>query len=189
MSKPLPSPELLRKLLRYNPETGFLYWMKRSPDLFYDSIISCEARCKQWNTRYAGNRAFVNRDNKGYYKGGIFGRNYKAHRIIWAMGTGRWPVDQIDHINHNSADNRFANLREVSHQENGRNSSMSSKNTSGFTGVSWSNKDNVWTAHIKISGKSIYLGGFANKLDAIAARKKANFENGFHDNHGRILGT
>jgi hypothetical protein len=39
-----------------------------------------------------------------------------AHRVAWFYITRRWPADQIDHANHNKADNRFINLREVSHQ-------------------------------------------------------------------------
>ena len=40
-------------------------------------------------------------------------------------------------------------------------------------------------AQIGINGTTKYLGVYANKSDAAEARKKAETENGFHENHGR----
>ena len=43
------------------------------------------------------------------------------HHAIWAVCKGRWPEQQIDHINGNKHDNRIENLREVSQSENNMN--------------------------------------------------------------------
>jgi hypothetical protein len=35
--------------------------------------------------------------------------------------TGDWPSEQVDHVNHNTADNRWANLRPATRSENNIN--------------------------------------------------------------------
>lgn len=48
---------------------------------------------------------------------------------------------------------------------------LRSDNTSGVKGVSYSKTQNHWIATIKVKSESVYLGAFAHKEDAIAARK------------------
>ena len=43
------------------------------------------------------------------------------HHAVWAVCNGRFPEQQIDHINGNKQDNRIENLREVSDSENKMN--------------------------------------------------------------------
>lgn len=78
-----------------------------------------------------------------------------------------------DHINRNALDNRKENFRRATQQENVRNSSKSKNNTSGFTGVSWSKRNNKWRSYITIDYKQKDLGVFENKSDAIIARLNA----------------
>ena len=47
--------------------------------------------------------------------------NVFVHHAVWAVCKGRWPEQQIDHINGNKHDNRIENLREVSQSENNMN--------------------------------------------------------------------
>lgn len=184
-AKNLPSPELLRKLLRYEPDTGKLYWRERAPDMFVDGKRNPDASCKMWNKKHAGKEALTTLIGYRYPGGNIFNRIYYAHRVIWAIFYGEWPSKQIDHINGNRCDNRIKNLRHVSHFENGKNQRLSSNNTSGFCGVSWYSARGKWQAHITSKGKKMLLGIFTNKSDAIAARKAAEVKYGFHANHGR----
>lgn len=89
-----------------------------------------------------------------------------AHRIIWCMMTGEWPVSEIDHINQNKSDNRWTNLRLATRLENSRNRSATTKNTSGFKGVSFHTRVGRWRATIKFGGKNRHLGYFNNPEDA-----------------------
>jgi hypothetical protein len=93
----------------------------------------------------------------------------------------------VDHINHDTLDNRRANIRVVTHQENHRNHLLNANNTSGACGVSWHSAANKWRAHIRIDGRQIYLGCFSSKEDAIEARVAASISNGFHNNHGKRI--
>lgn len=177
----LPSPETLRKLLRYEPETGKLFWRERPVDMFTTSSY-----CDRWNSRYAGYEAFTSKNGKGYLVGRILGRTYRAHRVIWAMETGSWPVDQIDHEDHDRSNNRFKNLREVSNAENSRNMSLSCRNSSGIVGVHWNKQREKWHAQILVAGCNIYLGLFDDLSDATAARRVAEIKYKFHENHGAV---
>jgi hypothetical protein len=172
--------ELLRKLLRYEPETGKLYWLARSRDMF-----ATKRAFSTWNARYAGTEAITADNGVGYKVGSIQNRHFLAHRIAWAIVHGEWP-NVIDHINGNPSDNRLTNLRSVDWTENSCNSRVSSRNTSGHTGVVWSNASGKWAAQITVRGSNKFIGVFSDKNDAVAARKAAERELGFHPNHGRV---
>jgi len=190
MSKPIPTPETLCKLLRYEPETGLLFWRKRPVEMFSDSGCGGQAGvAARWNGRFAGKEALTAKHSTGYRYGMIFGHAYFAHRVIWAMETGEWPPDQIDHINGVRNDNRLVNLRAVSRAVNSKNQRRPKSNTSGVIGVCWHRTHGKWVARIKRDGKNIHLGLFTSKSDAIAARAAADIDLGFHPNHGSVLDT
>lgn len=174
------TPKEMRKLLRYERETGKLFWLERPREMFPD-----ERAWKIWNTRYAGKEAFTADNGNGYRRGAVFDKMYRAHRVIWAIHTGAWPDDHIDHINGVRDDNRIDNLRAVSHAENQKNCRGRKDNTSGVMGVHWYKRRGAWQAYIKVAGKNKHLGYFKSKEDAIAARAAAEIEYGFHENHGR----
>lgn len=183
-AKNLPSPELLRKLLRYEPDTGKLYWRKRTPDMFVDGKRSAEGCCSNWNSRYSCKEAFTALV-KGYPYGSIFGRDYYAHRVIWSIYYGESAPFQIDHINGDRSDNAIKNLRSVSHAENGRNQKLYANSKSGICGVRWHKQKKRWHAQIAFNGVNKHLGYFTDKSEATAARKAAEAKYGFHANHGR----
>ena len=185
MSKPLPTPEMLRKLLRYDQDTGNMYWLERTPDMFTDGKQSAVHRCRICNSKFSGTEALTTGDGNGYLQGQIFGTMYKSHRVVWAIVHGEWPAGQIDHINGIRDDNRIENLRSVSAQENSRNKKIPSDNTSGVMGVSWSKRYKKWESYIMADGKSKNLGYFYTKEDAVTARSEAEIKYGFHQNHGR----
>lgn len=183
MSKELPPPELLRKLLRYEPETGKLFWRERTPDMFTNTGCGGQnGACARWNGRYGGKEALSYVNHNGYVSGRIFNIGYQSHRVIWAMVHNEWPENDIDHIDHNRGNNRIDNLRSVTRLENLRNISIQKNNTSGVLGVRLA--CGRWVATIMVNHKSINLGSFSCLEDAKEARRRANIKYGFHKNHG-----
>ena len=180
-----PTPEILRKLLRYEPGTGNLFWRKRTPDMFKSFKQPAVQNCNCWNARFSGGQAFINEGWGGYLRGTLLGGNYLAHRVAWAVTNGDWPANEIDHINGHRDDNRIDNLRDVSRTENCRNTKIPSTNTSGQVGVYWCKRERRWISSIKISGRTIYLGRSSDRSAAIAMRKAGEIKYGFHENHGR----
>lgn len=177
----------ISKLLKYQPETGKFYWLPRPVEMFKGGAFrgGAEAKAKTWNIRYADKEAFTSKQNCGYVQGGILGRGYLAHRVAWLLVTGAWPIDQIDHINSDRTDNRISNLREVSNLENSKNMSLSKSNKSGVCGVCWNKGQGKWQANIRINGINHNLGLFESFDLAVAARKEAEADGGFHPNHGK----
>lgn len=178
------TPELCRQLLRYEPETGKLYWLRRPREMFDSDRIFLS-----WNAKWPGNEALsaVRYGPSGARCrcGSILSRPVKAHRVAWAITHGRWPIS-LDHINGDPTDNRLSNLREVTQAENQRNMRRPSDNKSGRIGVCWNRKTGKWLATIKLApGKQKYLGDFRSFDAACRAREKAERELGYHANHGR----
>jgi hypothetical protein len=87
--------ESFRRLLRYDPETGLLYWKQSRGRVSAGSV--------------AGNR--VKRDKNEYIEIRVYGRLYKAHQIAWLIHTGVYPPKIIDHEDGDGTNNRWKNLR------------------------------------------------------------------------------
>lgn len=84
------------------------------------------------------------------------------------------PVGMVhDHIDGNGLNNTRENIRFVSQSDNCKNRSLSSRNSSGCTGVCWRKDKQKWRAYITVGRKTIHLGYFLDEKDAISARGKA----------------
>jgi hypothetical protein len=79
----------------------------------------------------------------------------------------------IDHIDRDPMNNRINNLRACSPNENRQNVGPQKRNTSGYKGVSWNKRDNLWQAMISINGTTKNLGSFNCKHEAAKAYNKA----------------
>jgi hypothetical protein len=180
-----PTPEFLRELLKYDPETGKLFWLPRGVHLFAAGKQPAERMCRSWNTKHVGKAAFTAVNSAGYHMGAILNSHYLAHRVIWAIVHGKWPQNQVDHINGTRADNRIVNLRSVTHLENHKNCKLSTSNTSGRVGVRWRGCRSKWQARIYVDGREKHLGYFDSFEEASDARKAAEIKYDFHENHGR----
>lgn len=97
------------------------------------------------------------------------------HKFIWELENGII-VDKtlvLDHINHNSLDNRLSNLRLVTQAQNQANRRNKKNSTSSYKGVSWSSQKNKWKAQIKLNGKVKHLGYFSSEKEAAIVYDKA----------------
>ena len=144
-TKALPSQGYLRSRLDYDPETGALTWREREGKAF-------------WNVKFVGTRAGSLPKNARYRTIDIEGLTLLEHRVIWKWMTGNEPPQQVDHINLDSADNRWANLREAGYSTNQMN--VRARAASGLKGAYWNEARGYWQSSIKINGKAIYLGRF-----------------------------
>ena len=147
----LPAYERLHELLRYDADTGHLYWKV--------SKGRAKAGAK------AGTRA-----PDGYGVARIDGVEYKMHRIVYKMLYRVEPPEYLDHVNRDRSDNRPENLREATCSENQWNMTVDRKNnTSGFKGVSYQKAEKKYRAQIKKHKKRYYLGLFDTAEEAAAA--------------------
>lgn len=149
--KPL-SAEKLRQFLKYDPATGQFTWVgpahpRRRPG----DIVG------GWGRGSGRGHRTVQIENSPYY----------LHRLAWLWMTGEWPEHEIDHINGNPTDNRWANLRQATHQENVFNT-WRAAGASGEVGVT--RRREVWCAQVGAFG-GMWTGRFKTKDEAVAARK------------------
>lgn len=157
--------EILNELFRYDPVTGVLTRRRTSKE--------------------AGTIK-TNGDGNFYRQVCIAGKIYYTHRLVFLIVEGRMPEEQVDHINDDGLDNRWANLRKVSNSTNGKNVKLHVTNTSGQVGVSWNKQHSRWMSVIFVEGKLRYLGLYSDFRAAVMVRKAAEARYGFHENHGRI---
>jgi hypothetical protein len=118
---------------------------------------------------------------KGHYAVGFDGKKQvKMHRLITGCPDGL----VVDHINHDSLDNRKENLRNVTEVENALNSRLARNNKSGAKGVFYRESIKKFVASFTAKGKSIHVGHFDSLEEATEAVKKAKMD--FHG--GEVIG-
>lgn len=172
---------LADSLLSYNHITGHLIWKKRPRQLF-----TSNRSFKSWNSKHSGNiagsRSFVN--GKPYTHITINSKVYKAHRIAYLLFYKKHPVGEIDHINGDGEDNTIINLRTCDRSTNAKNKKLYKTSSTGISGVRRIS-ENKWRVYMCINGKEKCLGTFTDFLEACCARKRGEFVNGYHINHGQ----
>jgi len=152
-----------RSRLSYNMETGHLTWTA--------------GRLKGQRAGSAG--------ESGRRKIKIAGKTYKEHRIIFLMVMGRFPKEQIDHIDHNPSNNKWDNLRECSNKQNSMNlPMMKTKKTSRYPRVSIHRRDQNYRVRINKPGGGVYTKYFKSEDDAGSHAREKYIEFGYHPNHG-----
>jgi hypothetical protein len=144
----------LKELLHYDPETGLFYWKKK----------------RSWRTSIGDIAGY--KDPRGYMRIRVDHKLYAAHRLAFLYIEGHFPKKEVDHIDRNPSNNKWENLRDVSHSCNIQNRKTQSNNSIGIMGVGYFQGliYGDWGAHIKTSGKRIFLGYFATKSEAVKAR-------------------
>lgn len=147
----------LRELLRYDTESGELFWLVN----------------RRAGARMGGRAGTIVHD--GYRVITINGRKYSAHRLAWFLAHGAWPRNYIDHINGVRDDNRLNNLRDVSASVNSQNlRGVTRRNVStGFLGVTQHKLLKKFQSQITCNGKTHYLGLFSSAEAAHSAYLEA----------------
>lgn len=164
--------EDLIKQLRYDSETGQLFWTrKRANNIDL--------------TKPAGS---VN--GKGYVNIGITvdsGKkwSFKAHTLVWRVVTGTWPDKQLDHVNRNRVDNRIENLRLVTDQENKMNKGVQINNALGLQNIVM--HGNSYRVQVMLYGKFITSKTFRTLEQAIAHRDAIRLQYGFSPATDRLV--
>lgn len=170
----------LRECFLHDGGAAAFFWRERP-----QSHFATAWEHKSWNKRFAGKPAgWVNGQGYRYVTLTLWQPpatrsrwRLPIARIIWALETGEWPTDEIDHRDRNRANNRFSNLRPATNAEQPQNASLRKDNKSGFTGVRFKSqrRQRPWHAYIRV-GRLVHLGFFATKEEAHAARLKAKRE-------------
>jgi len=131
--------------------------------LHYEPSTGVFTRLVSNNTRFLVGTVAGCQHHSGYNHISISKRIYEAHRLAWLYVHGQFPANQLDHKNGQRSDNRLDNLRLATHAQNVQNQVKPSKNNkSGYLGVCWSKSNSAWAAQIKVSGKILQLGRFAD---------------------------
>jgi hypothetical protein len=100
----------------------------------------------------------------------IEGRKRTLHRFLMDYPDKK----VVDHINHNTFDNRLENLRVVTQVENQQNRGKLRKdNTTGVTGVSYDKKVKKFKAQVWVNGRNKWVGQFNTIEEADEAMRNA----------------
>lgn len=148
----------LMQLLSYDANTGLFVRLKRT--------------CNRINV---GDIAGW-KDADGYLNISLHGKKWKSHRLAWLYVYGKFPEQEIDHINGIKSDNRLCNLRQATRSQNCTNRGMPSHNKSGFKGVQWRQHAKKFCAVIYKNKKKFFLGYFDTAEKASEVYLKASFE-------------
>lgn len=143
--------ERLKEILDYDTDSGVFRW-----------------RVKKARWTKIGSKTGC--DNKsGHLVIRIDQKNYLCHRLAWLYIYGKWPTEQIDHINGDGCDNRICNLRQATHAQNTRNVRRHRDSESKYKGIYIDKRVGRWVAKICVNKKSIHIGIYKNEEMAAKA--------------------
>ncbi len=141
----------------------------------------CECGDHAWTVATQGYVAFVDVADQGALEQwtwhvadwrkpyAVGNRRDRLHRVLMSAPKHL----QVDHVNGNGLDNRRINLRLATNTQNARNQGRNITNTSGHKGVSWAKSHSKWTVRVRVGGRKLTLGYFADKERAAYEYRKA----------------
>ena len=158
----------IKELFHYDPDTGIFTWRK-------DIRVG---RNKAFVTARAGAVAGF-KSGWGYWALSVDNVRTSGHRMAWIYMTGELPPGDIDHINGDREDNRWANLRKATRSVNMQNlKGPHADSTTGYLGVE--KKRNKFAARICLDGKKTNLGVYdtAEQAHAVYLNAKRKLHEG-----------
>jgi hypothetical protein len=158
---PLPSLDILKASIIYNPDTGELFRRKTGKPL-----------------------ATVSKHGYGVLR--IDRTQYRSHRVAYMLATGEDPGEmEVDHIDGNKLNNRASNLRLATRRENQRNRGLSKVNATGVKGVTWNRETRRYVTRMRVGGRNMWFGSFPSLEEAgVAIRAAREQLHGDFANHG-----
>lgn len=115
-------------------------------------------------SKYKWNVSF-NKRNNSFRPSTTIILNNKKYTLLLSRFIMNCPKGMVvDHINHNTLDNRRCNLRICTFKENIYNLKLRKSSKYGYKGISF--KKNRWIVQLKKDKKYIYGGSFKDKIEA-----------------------
>lgn len=140
------NPEI-KEYISYDSRSGKLHWVKPI------AAVPPGRECGYLNNVY----------RKLKFKGVL----YHSHRVAWYLYYGEDPIDDIDHINGITDDNRIVNLRAATSRQNNQNRKI--HRSGRLVGTTYRKSINRWQARIYVNGKRKHLGYYITEKEAHGA--------------------
>lgn len=144
----------MKERLIYDQETGVVSWSMDSRNKFPGGVAGCVAPTGYWVLMYGGSQ-------------------YRRSRVAWLLMTGEWPMQDIDHKDRDTVNDRWDNLRSATESENMANAKVRCDNTSGARGVSWNFRLGSWHVRVNVDRQLYHIGYFDDFDEAVRARDEA----------------
>jgi hypothetical protein len=141
----------VKERLVYSPNSGLFHWRTRI----------------HGSNHHPGDEAGHLRRHKYYtYQAIQIGKEtHLSHRLAWLYMLGEFPNGLVDHINGDTLDNRWINLRPADRSLNAQNQRKASRNNkTGFLGVSMF--QGRYRATIRYDGRVNLIGSYGSPEEA-----------------------
>lgn len=145
----------VKRLLAYDPDTGLFTWNVARPGGL------CSAGARAGSIKKGGYRQIM-----------VCGKRVQEHRLAFLFMEGRMPdpMLDVDHVNGQTDDNRWSNLRLVTVAMNMQNQRRARTGKNGNQlGAYWHKRVQRWQAAIMVNGRLIHVGYFDSEEEAHAA--------------------
>lgn len=148
--------------LRESREWGeaFCVGLDENSHFVIDSNDACEVLRHEWHMVMAGAKL-----DTPYPASGIGGKITLLTHLLLPYASGF----VIDHINHDTLDNRRINLRRATFSENSCNQRKLKASSSIYKGVSWKKAEQGWRASVRKGPTILRSELFQNERDAALA--------------------
>jgi len=163
------------KVLNFFPEKGEITRDMIEQAYTYDPKTGAFTRNFSEGGEKAGAQAgCVN--TQGYISLGYRKKHLLAHRVAYLFMEGKWPEKEVDHIDGDRKNNKWANLREATGSENGFNTRLRKDNKTGVKGIRIYNNGTQYVSYIRAHHKTHYIGCYRDLKAAEKATREARQE-------------